>query len=81
MVQKPAKNVTCSFGKSASHAVAVDGTLDMALLEVQAASSQVLIRQTLSPLLGIRPQAKTSEVSWRLSMFWSDIGKDPIEYN
>lgn len=58
MTQNLAKNITCPFGKSASPAVAVDGTLDVALLEVQAASSQARIRQTLSPLLGIRSQAK-----------------------
>lgn len=73
MVQNPAKGVTCPLSKSASHAVTVDGTLDAALLEVQAASFSSTAercsgrRSVHFSVSGLKP--KPSEVSWRLSMF------------
>jgi len=83
--QKPDKNTTCPLSKSASHAVIVDGTLDTALPEVQAASSQALLSSA---------QAHTQSTFWYQASGQnlensvgdfpcsvSDIGKDPVECN
>lgn len=73
MGQNPAKDMTCSLGKSASRDVAVDGSSDRVLLEVHAASPQALLSgaqadsQSTFSISGLKP--KPSEVSWSLSMF------------
>lgn len=73
MGQSPAKDMTCRLGKPASHDVAVDGSSDRELLEVQAASPPALLSgaqadsQSTFSISGLKP--KPSEVSWRLSMF------------
>lgn len=63
----------------------VDGTLDTALLEVQAASSQALLSDAQADAQSaFQYQASSQNIVKSVGDFpcsVSDIGKDPVEYN
>lgn len=77
--------MTCPLGKSVSHDVTVDGTLDTAVLEVQAASSQTPLSGAQADAQStFRYQASSQNLVKSVGDFpcsVSDIGKDPVEYN